>query len=202
MPRCPSPWLVGDTLRFGFWWFPHENLLTAAPLLFFFPDLDSPPPQYTSKSWPLSIPCSIPAKVTWEQIKGLGLRGGHWQFFPRSTSSLRPSSGGQRLFTLSLEERLSWKPDQSRGLTPVSDFKNWNLSLGRKRGEDGDGGNYVCTLTFESGLTLSRTVSVHVLESKSRLISAASDSVVVLIQACMDEWHRSDVYLSYYFTDF
>lgn len=101
-----------------------------------------------------------------------------------------------------MEEPLSWKPDQSRGLTPVSDFKNWNLSLGRKKGEDGDGGDYVCTLTFENGATLSRTVSVHVLESKSRLISAnSSDSVVVLIQACMDEWRRADFYLSYYFTD-
>lgn len=150
----------------------------SSPLLF--SDLDSPPLQYTSKSSHLSIPCSIPARVPWEQIKGLGLRGGHWQFFPRSTSHLR-SSEGQRLFTLSLEEPVSWKPDQSRGLTPASDFKNRNLSLSRKKVEDGDGGNYVCTLTFDSNLTLNRTVEVQVLESKSRLSrfpQNASDSAV------------------------
>lgn len=146
-----------------------EKTLKATPLLSFFSDLESPPSQYTSRSSPLSVPCSIPAQVPWAQIKTLGLREGHWQFFPRSTSNLL-SSEAQRLFTLSLEEPVSWKPGQTRGLTPVSDLKNRNLSLVRERGDDGDRGDYVCTLKFDSGLTLNGTVRVNVLESKSRRV--------------------------------
>lgn len=122
--------------------------------------------EYTSTSSPLAVPCSIPAQASWEQIKSLGLREGHWQFFPRSTSNL-VSADAQRLFGLSLEEPVSWKAHQSRGLTPVSDFKNRNLSLSRTLGRAGDRGDYVCTLKFESGVTLSTTVRVDVLESKS-----------------------------------
>lgn len=122
--------------------------------------------EYTSTSSPLAVPCSIPAPAPWELIKSLGLREGHWQFFPTSTSN-RVSAEAQRLFTLSLEEPVSWKPNQTRGLTPVSDFKKRNLSLSRKLGRADDRGDYVCTLKFESGITLSTTVRVNVLESKS-----------------------------------
>lgn len=103
--------------------------------------------------------------MPWEQIKSLGLREGLWEFFPRSTASL-DSAGAQRLFTLSLEEPVSWEADQPRGLSPASDFKNRNLSLGRRLGRADDRGDYVCTLKFESGATLSTTVRVNVLERK------------------------------------
>lgn len=96
----------------------------------------------------------------------MGLLEGHWQFFPSSTSSL--SSEPQRLFSLSLEDPVSWKPHETRGLTPVSDLKNRNLSLGRRRGDGGDRGDYVCTLKFNNSLTLKRTVRVNVLEGKWR----------------------------------
>nr|ABU95653.1 CD4-4a protein [Tetraodon nigroviridis] len=125
-------------------------------------DLDSPPLQYTSKSSPLSIPCSIPAHVSWEQIKALGLQEGHWHFFPRSASDLL-SSEAQRLFSLSLDP-VAWQSDQTRGLSSSPDLKNRNLSLGRRKGDDGDRGDYVCSLKFDNGLTLSRTVRVDVLE--------------------------------------
>lgn len=121
--------------------------------------------EYTSTSSPLAVPCSV-TKASWEQIKSLGLREGHWQFFPRSKSNL-VSADAQRLFTLSLEEPVSWKANQTRGLTPVSDFKTPNLSLGRTLGRANDRGDYVCTLKFETGPPLSRTVRVNVLESKS-----------------------------------
>lgn len=98
----------------------------------------------------------------------MGLREGHWHFFPRSTSGPL-SSEAQRLFSLSLEDPVTWQPGQTRGLTPVSDFKNRNLSLGRRKGDSGDGGDYVCTLKFDNGPTLNRTVHVNVLESKWRL---------------------------------
>lgn len=121
--------------------------------------------EYTSTSSPLAVPCSV-SKVRWEQIKSLGLREGHWQFFPASTSHL-VSAEAQRLFTLSLEEPVSWKPNQTRGLTPVPEFKNQNLSLRRTLGRADDRGDYMCTLKFDSGVTLSTTVGVEVLESKS-----------------------------------
>ncbi|XP_056902003.1 CD4-1 molecule isoform X1 [Takifugu flavidus] len=135
-------------------------------------DLYSPPMAYTSTSSPLAVPCSVP-KASWEQIKSLGLREGHWQFFPRSKSNL-VSADAQRLFTLSLEEPVSWKANQTRGLTPVSDFKTPNLSLGRTLGRADDRGDYVCTLKFESGPPLSRTVQVNVLE-----IAASPGTVLI-----------------------
>lgn len=121
--------------------------------------------EYTSRSAPLALPCSIPARATWEQIKAAGLREAHWQFFPGPKSSLVPAQA-QRLFTLSLEEPVSWRAGQSRGLTPVSDFKTRNFGLARKLGGGDDRGDYVCTLNFENGQTLSRTIRVNVLESK------------------------------------
>lgn len=97
----------------------------------------------------------------------MGLQEGHWHFFPRSASDLL-SSEAQRLFSLSLDP-VAWQSDQTRGLSSSPDLKNRNLSLGRRKGDDGDRGDYVCSLKFDNGLTLSRTVRVDVLESKWRL---------------------------------
>ncbi|XP_070691306.1 CD4-1 molecule [Pempheris klunzingeri] len=123
-------------------------------------DLSPPSPhhQYTSKSSPLTIPCSIPARISWEQIKAKGIQGIHWDFFPK------PGLNPQRLFSLSLEDPLTWKPDQHRGLTPVQDLKGRNLSLTRNRGKEEDKGDYVCTLEFNNGLALNRTIHVKVLQ--------------------------------------
>ncbi|XP_076593485.1 CD4-1 molecule [Chaetodon auriga] len=122
--------------------------------------------QYTSKSWPLTIPCSIPSHISWDQIKSKGIQQVHWDFIP-SPGSILNSSGPQRLFSLSLEEPLAWKPDQHRGLTPVSTLKNGNLSLTRNRVKEEDSGDYKCTLKFRNGGTLSRTVHVNVLQITS-----------------------------------
>lgn len=135
--------------------------------------------EYTSTSSPLAVPCSITTQAPWDQIKSLGLREGHWQFFPRSTSD-RVSPDAQRLFTLSLEESV-WKAKQTRGLTPVKDLKNRDLSLSRTLGRADDRGDYVCTLKFESGVTLSTTVRVNVLESKSvhTVLSAPKEGFLI-----------------------
>lgn len=97
----------------------------------------------------------------------MGLQEGHWHFLPRSGGEPLPAEA-RRLFTLSLEDPVSWKPDQTRGLTPLSNVKSRDLSLGRKTGNGGDRGDYVCALKFNSSLTLERTVRVHVLESEWR----------------------------------
>ncbi|XP_070822319.1 CD4-1 molecule [Chaetodon trifascialis] len=121
---------------------------------------------YTSKSRPLTIPCSIPSQISWEQIKSKGIQHVQWDFFP-SPGSILNSSVRQRLFYLSLEEPLNWKPDQHRGLTPVSTLKNGNLSLISNRVKEDDSGDYECTLKFKNGETLSRTVHVNVLQITS-----------------------------------
>ncbi|XP_010733379.3 CD4-1 molecule [Larimichthys crocea] len=118
-------------------------------------------PQYTSKSCPLTIPCSI--HVSWDQIKAKGIQEGNWHFIPKPGSSLTPH-GSQRLFSLSLEDKLAWKADQNRGLTTASDLTKGNLSLMRKQGREDDSGDYVCSLNFKNGLTLNRTVQVKVLQ--------------------------------------
>ncbi|KAM9353498.1 CD4-1 molecule [Symphorus nematophorus] len=124
-------------------------------------------PQYTSQSSYLKIPCSFPDHISWEQIKAKGLQEGSWHFVPKPDSS--PISGEpQRLFSLSLEDQLTWKPQQSRGLT-LSNSKPQNLALTRNQGREDDSGDYECSLRFKSGVTLKRTVRVEVLQIVSSL---------------------------------
>lgn len=151
-----------------FQWYP-LILNISLPLFLSHLDLSPAPtsPQYTSKSCPLTIPCSI--HVSWDQIKAKGIQEGNWHFIPKPGSSLTPH-GSQRLFSLSLEDKLAWKADQNRGLTTASDLTKGNLSLMRKQGREDDSGDYVCSLNFKNGLTLNRTVQVKVLQSKSKQI--------------------------------
>nr|UYI36870.1 CD4-1 [Lateolabrax maculatus] len=120
-------------------------------------------PQYTSLSSPLILPCSIPAPISWEQMKAKGIRGVDWLFFPKPSSNLI-SDDPQSLFSLSLEDPLNWKPNQDRGLTPVRDFKKGDLSLTRNRGREDDRGDYVCILKVNENMSLNRTVQVNVLK--------------------------------------
>lgn len=126
-------------------------------------------PQYTSKSSSLNIPCSFSSQVSWEQVKAKEILGGDWCFFPKQGSSL--SSVKQRLFSLSLEDQVTWKPEQDRGLTSVPNFKTGDLSLTRRQGRADDSGDYVCTLQFKNGITLNRTVHVDFLQGKSEQIA-------------------------------
>ncbi|XP_035498050.1 CD4-1 molecule [Scophthalmus maximus] len=120
-------------------------------------------PQYTSKSSPITVPCSISPHITWQQIKDKGIQEVHWQFFPKPSSGL--SAGDpQRLFSLSLGDPLSWIPDAHRELRPAQDPKTGNLALTRKQGREEDRGDYVCTMKFKNGVTMNRTVHVEVLQ--------------------------------------
>ncbi|XP_041797934.1 CD4-1 molecule isoform X2 [Chelmon rostratus] len=133
-----------------------------------------PPPsrtQYTSKSSPLTIPCSYPSHIPWEKIKSKGIQQVHWDFLPGSTLN---SGDPQRLYSLSLEEKPTWEADQDRGLNPVQNTMKGNLSLTRKQGNEEDGGDYTCTLKFKNGVTLSRTVHVNVLQ----IISSAGTDLI------------------------
>ncbi|XP_034467006.1 CD4-2 molecule, tandem duplicate 2 [Hippoglossus hippoglossus] len=120
-------------------------------------------PHYTSTSSPITVPCSIPPLITWEQIKAKGIHEVHWQFFPETSSGLI-SQDAQRLFSLSLAGPLSWKRDQPRGLSPARDPKTGNLDLTRKLARVEDRGDYMCTMKFKNGRTLNRTVHVEVLQ--------------------------------------
>ncbi|XP_030251079.1 CD4-1 molecule [Sparus aurata] len=120
-------------------------------------------PLYTSKSQPLTIPCSIPSGISWEQVKAKGVQGVHWDYFP-NTGLSHISGDPQRLFSLSLNDTLRWQPDRSRGLTPVSSLIKGNLSLFINKAKEEDRGDYVCTMKFRNGVTLKRTVQVNVLQ--------------------------------------
>ncbi|XP_034077468.1 CD4-1 molecule isoform X2 [Gymnodraco acuticeps] len=115
-------------------------------------------PQYTSTSNPLSLPCSLPPHISWEQIKAKGFRELHWSFIPSTVSA------PQRLFSLSAEEPLTWKPDQHKGLQPGTNLEKGDLSLRRNRGIEEDTGEYICALEFENGVTLKRSVHVKLLQ--------------------------------------
>ncbi|XP_019948709.1 T-cell surface glycoprotein CD4 [Paralichthys olivaceus] len=130
-------------------------------------------PQYTSTSSPITIPCSIPTQISWLQIKAKGVQEVHWQFFPETSSGL-DSDGAQRLFSLSLKDTLSWTREQDRELSPAQDPKTGNLDLTRKLGRVEDGGDYVCTMKFENGVTLNRTIHVQVLQ----IISSPGENIL------------------------
>lgn len=99
----------------------------------------------------------------------------HWQFIPE------PGSSPQRLFSLSLEDPLTWKPELTRGLRLVQDPTKINLSLTRDQGSEEDRGDYVCTLEFKN-VALTRTVHVKVLQSKSKQIALCAFSSVLQSQ--------------------
>ncbi|XP_069551608.1 T-cell surface glycoprotein CD4-like [Brachyistius frenatus] len=135
----------------------------------------SPAPlhQYTSTYSPLTVLCSIPSDISWKQIKEKDIQEVQWHFLPEPSSKLI-SDDQQRLFSLSLEDPLTWKADQNRDLSPVPDLAKGNLSLTRNRGKEDDRGSYMCTLKFKNDVTLRRTVHVEVLQiisSPKELIS-------------------------------
>nr|CAO98731.1 T-cell surface glycoprotein CD4 [Dicentrarchus labrax] len=119
--------------------------------------------QYTSKSSPLTIPCSTTA--TWDTIKTRDIEGGKREFFAKPGASLK-SNAPQMLFSLSLDP-LKWTPDQDNELRYDPKLQKGILSLKRNQGKDGDSGDYVCSLKFKNGVTLNRTVTVHVLQITS-----------------------------------
>lgn len=134
----------------------------------------APSRQYTSTNSPLIIPCSFPSDITWKEIKIRGIQEVQWHYFPKPSVGTI-SKDRQRLFNLSLEDPLAWKVDQGKGLSPVSDVTNGNLTLTRNRGKEEDRGNYTCSMKFKNGVTLSTTVHVEVLKiipsPKTELIS-------------------------------
>uniref|UniRef100_A0A8C2Z173 CD4-1 molecule n=1 Tax=Cyclopterus lumpus TaxID=8103 RepID=A0A8C2Z173_CYCLU len=138
----------------------NDKKVTTAKVSVTVLDLSPAPlqPQYTSESWPLTVPCSLLAHISWEQIKAKDIQEVHWYFVPE------PSLSPQRLFSLSLDDPLTWEADQDRGLCPGPHPKKGNLSLTRNLGREEDKGDYVCTLEFKNGATLNRTVHVKVLQ--------------------------------------
>ncbi|CAJ1062550.1 CD4-1 molecule [Xyrichtys novacula] len=122
--------------------------------------------QYTSESSSLTIPCSIPQSISWDKIKAGGIQEVNWHFYPKPAPNLI-SNNSQRLFHLPLDDKLTWKKEQNRDLTPVPDLKKGFLSLTRRFGRDEDRGDYVCSMKVQNGVTLNRTVQVKVLQLTS-----------------------------------
>uniref|UniRef100_A0A3Q3KEH6 Ig-like domain-containing protein n=1 Tax=Monopterus albus TaxID=43700 RepID=A0A3Q3KEH6_MONAL len=119
--------------------------------------------QYSSKSSHLTIPCSIPLHISWDQIKAKGLKEVNWQFFPKLPSGGN-SDGPQQLFSLYLDQvPLTWKANRTRGLSTEPDLQKGKLSLVRKQGREGDRGDYVCSFKFPK-VTLNKTVHLEVLQ--------------------------------------
>ncbi|XP_029959001.1 CD4-1 molecule isoform X1 [Salarias fasciatus] len=126
-------------------------------------DLAAPERDYTSTDSRLTLPCSIPSYVSWEQIKQKGVQEIQWHFSPKPPSS--PSSDEPlRLMYLSPESSLTWTTDQGKDLKPASDATKGSLSLYKNQAKVEDRGDYTCSMTFRNGVTLKRTVHVQVLQ--------------------------------------
>lgn len=75
--------------------------------------------------------------------------------------------------------------------------------MGRRKGDEGDRGDYVCTLEFNNSLTLTRRVRMDVLESKSRrapLLQTPQITWRILTEAYKDERRGAGFYRGFYFT--
>ncbi|CAN9513744.1 unnamed protein product [Ophioblennius macclurei] len=126
----------------------------------------APEHHYTSTNSPLTLLCSLPTHISWEQIKQKGVQEIQWHFSPTRPSSSPASDERLRLMHLSLETPPTWKTDQDKDLRPVSDLTKGNLSLHRSRARVEDRGDYTCSMTFKH-VTLKRTVHVQVLQITS-----------------------------------
>ncbi|XP_061092273.1 CD4-1 molecule isoform X2 [Conger conger] len=130
-------------------------------------DISPSPPQplYTSlssSSPSLLLPCSLHTRFDSSTLGSVGLKAGHWSFAPFPWDAA--PEGPQKLLDLSLGPRLRWvTPSGQRlnGTALETDADRTNLSISRKVEEGG--GLYTCTLEFNSGVTLSRTLRVEVL---------------------------------------
>ncbi|XP_055359083.1 CD4-1 molecule isoform X2 [Betta splendens] len=121
--------------------------------------------QFTSKSSGLTIPCSLPSHVTWDQLKEKGLEEVQWLFSPKPPGDL--SNGPKlKLYSLSLET-LQWEAVQPRELDAGTDVSKGDLSLSKRKGKEKDAGDYECMMKFKT-LTLKTSVHVEVL----RIIAA------------------------------
>ncbi|XP_026039129.1 CD4-1 molecule isoform X1 [Astatotilapia calliptera] len=121
-----------------------------------------PSHQYTSTDSPLTIPCSLISPVTWEQVKKKEIEEVQWHFAPKLSSGTL-SDNPEQLFSLDLE-KLTWKKGKDKGLSPVYNIKNGNLSLTKSKATVEDRGRYTCSMKFKDGRTLETTVDVVVLE--------------------------------------
>lgn len=120
---------------------------------------------YTSVNLPLTVPCSLASHLSWKQLKEKGIEDVHWSFTPKQSSpSIR-----KVLFNLSLEDPITLRPVQDNRMYPASDTTKGNLSLTKKQWKKADRGNYTCSMKFRNGETVSTTVQVKVLQSKSAL---------------------------------
>nr|AYD60582.1 CD4 [Trematomus bernacchii] len=148
--------------------------------------------QYTSTSSRLTVPCSLLPHISWEQIKAKGFRELHWSFIPT------PGSVPQRLFSLSAEGLLTWKPDQNKGLLqPGTNLKKGDLSLGRNRGIEKDAGEYICALGFENGVTLERRVHVKLLQIVSSTGTALISGQQLNLTCGLEQPLPSDLHLKW-----
>uniref|UniRef100_A0A3Q2WYJ0 Uncharacterized LOC102298730 n=1 Tax=Haplochromis burtoni TaxID=8153 RepID=A0A3Q2WYJ0_HAPBU len=121
-----------------------------------------PSHQYTSTDSPLTIPCSLISLVSWEQVKKKEIEEVQWHFAPKLSSGTL-SDNPEQLFSLDLE-KLTWKKGKDKGLSPVYNIKNGNLSLTKSKATVEERGRYTCSMKFKDGRTLETTVDVVVLE--------------------------------------
>lgn len=131
-----------------------------------------PSHQYTSTDSPLTIPCSLISPVSWEQVKKKEIEEVQWHFAPKLSSGTL-SDNPEQLFSLNLE-KLTWKKGKDKGLSPVYNIKNGNLSLTKSKATVEERGRYTCSMKFKNGRTLETTVDVVVLESKSHFFDKTS----------------------------
>ncbi|XP_035248809.1 CD4-1 molecule isoform X2 [Anguilla anguilla] len=140
-------------------------------------DLSPSPPQplyppLGSLTPSLLLPCSLHTKFDASSLAKVGFRGGSWAFAPFS-SDVEQVGKGERLLLLS--PQLRWETPQGQrvnGTALETDTFGTNLSIARKVPENG--GLYTCTLDFQGGVTLNRSLRVEVL----RIVSSQRNPVL------------------------
>lgn len=157
----------------------------------------SPENLYSSTSSRLTVPCSLPSWISWDHLKQKGIQEVQWHFSPKTSSS--PASD-QRLWLLhpSPGSSFTWKKDKDRDLVPVSDATKRNLSLSRDTARVEDRGDFTCSMAFQNGSTLSRTVHVEVLQLASFIGTEFTSGQTLNLSCSTGEPLTSDMQLKWF----
>ncbi|XP_047217269.1 T-cell surface glycoprotein CD4-like [Girardinichthys multiradiatus] len=112
---------------------------------------------YTSTNLPLTVPFVISPNDFMKQILSK-IENVEWVFIPK-TSFIQKT-----IFSISLRNGQLKNLDPHRGLRCENFTTHGNFSLHKKLSREEDRGTYNCSITFNNGFILSRTVHVEVLQ--------------------------------------
>ncbi|XP_036394088.1 CD4-1 molecule isoform X2 [Megalops cyprinoides] len=152
---------------------------------------------YTSRSFtsPLLLPCALHSCLESSHLSRFKPQNGQWSFTPFSVDPAQEGRGAPPPFlSLSKGSPLQWLDSQGSWVNQSAlgeGLEYCNFSIVKHIGEEG--GIYTCTLGFEGGVTLSRSVQVEVLRVESSHSNPVQEGLAVNITCTLGRPIPSDL---------